>query len=476
MGRSSADIKGIFLTGGYYRLNYKSDPADSARHPIADEDVFVQQVQVPKSGSMIARTGSGGREVDLEFDLLGRDIDDNIRYIAWAETSRELQRTFTGRNNPLVQEIYKSYGKNFYDNLVKTLKVITNPPRLDHTAWGTALKIGRTNAYWAMLMGSLGNIAIQITQLPVVAKELGPLNFVNGVGRFYASPFAHISEINEKSTMMRNRFKTISREQREATESMTTAHPYMNVIKAHGMTPQILVDSLIAYPGWLGAYRRYISENNKADATEAQIKKLEKDAINFADEMVVGSIGGGLIKDAGRALNETALGKLLTLFYTFAHRMYNLQVKDWGLLRTGQIGMVNYLYRKMMDLVMPALLYAMIRGEHDDEDDPYWHVKSVASYNLGMIIFLREIGAMVDGYQPSNPIASMQKNIWRASKELVDAGIEQRPPEFPKMIRAISSVVPVPGAYQIAKAVEAADPEKRGDQHMIEALIRGPER
>jgi hypothetical protein len=461
-------LNGIEIKGGHYRLHYMKDPSDSIRTQISSDMAVDNRIKLKTASSLNTRVGSGGRQVDLELGHLFSDMAEDIHYIAYAEMADNLNALFKGVNNPVVGAIVKHYDQAYYDNLIESLSVITRPSEPSSAPF-KFLKFVRSNLTYAYLAFSVRNIVQQPIAITNTFAQLGMGQTLKGVMEFYANPIEQMEQIKSTSQFMKNRTALVNREAREQLMKIDSIHPKMGAMKNMAFAPQTFMDSLIAYPTWLGAKDKFLNENPLG---------TEKEANTYADEMVAKTIGSGLSKDLGSILTQGEHMKQLTFMGTFFNLTWNLHVENAQLLKKGKISGMEYARRVGWMAIMPAVMSMWLLDDlpEDDEDKLIHAMKEVGYYNMASLFLLRDLSSTLDGFDPSIPGLQFAKGIKRVTTEMRDlmTGDEEFDANtVASILRGLQPLVPIPGSGQAARTLEGyADP----NQDKWGMLVEGKER
>lgn len=461
-------INGIQLDGGHYRLHYRTDPSDSVRTKVTTEKAFGDKIKISTASSLNERVGSGGRLVDLELSNLFQDLAEDIHYISYAELADSMNGIFKGVNNPVVESITKHYGQPYYDNLVESLSAITQPAEPATGIW-QFMKYVRTNLTYAYLAFSIRNVVQQPIAITNTFAQLGLGYTFRGVFDYYRQPIINKEKIKKDSAFMNNRTSLVNREAREQLSKIDAIHPKLGAMKNMAFTPQTFMDSLIAYPTWMGAQAKFANEN--PEATEAEINA-------YADEMVAKTIGSGLAKDVGSILNKSEAEKQITFMGTFFNLTWNLHVENAQLLKRGKISGMEYARRLGWMAVAPAILTMLLLDDvpEDDEDKIAHALKEVGAYNMSSLFLLRDLASTMKGFTPSIPGLKIFEGGVRVSKEMkgLITGDEELDAEtVASILRGLQPIVPLPGTGQAARMLEGGADPKQG---VWGTLVEGKER
>jgi len=467
---SSFKVNGVHMVGGHYKLHYMEDPNDAGRKDLeVDKNIQKQSISMSQLGTMIARKGSGGRQVDLELQHLFTDIGEDIHYIAYAEMAKDLSRVLKGSNNPLVAAIQRHHGVPFYKNLIDTVDGIINPPDASKGVFWPGLKWVRGNLTYAYLAGSVRNVVQQPIALTNVLSQLGEIHTIKGIMNFYANPVDNWTKVREESMFMAHRTELVNREAREQLAKMDSIHPTWGAIKQGAFAPQTFMDSLIAFPAWMGARDKYM-----ADHPDADVKK----AIKYADEMVAKTVGSGMTKDIGNILNATEAEKQITFMGTFFNVTYNLHVENMELLKSGKINGFEYAKRVGWMAIAPALLSVWLLSDLPDDPDevPMHLMKEVAFYNFSSIFLIRDLMSVIDGFTPSLPGLQFGTGAVRVANEVTDVATGDEELDMntvASIIRGLQPLAPLPGSGQVARTLEGISDE---NQTTWGSLVEGKDR
>lgn len=465
---SSFTINDIKLTGGHYRLHYRKDPDDTTRKEISVDRSSSTVIKIGTASSMNERVGSGGRQVDLELSHLFQDMQEEIHYIAFAELSDHLNAMFKGVKNPVVSSIMTGYGEPYYDNVVETLGTLTQPEDPVKGLW-KGLKFVRSNLTYAFLAGSIRNVLLQPIAITNTISQLGERYTLQGVFEFYRNPVKNWDMIRKADPFMRNRTALVNREAREQLLKIDAIHPALGAMKNLAFLPQTFMDSLIAFPTWLGAKAKYKAEHPDAS---------EKKAIAYAGEMVKKTIGSGLAKDVGSILNKGEAENQITFMGTFFNLTWNLHVENAQLLKRDMINPMEYARRLGWMAMAPALIAMWLLDDvpEDDEELIPHALKEIAYYNMSSLFLVRDLASKMDGFNPSIPGLKFADGIVRVGDEMrgLIVGDEEFDAEtVASIIRGVQPLIPIPGSGQIARTLEGLSDPK---QDIYGALVEGKER
>ena len=481
------EVNGVRLTGGHMTLHYTMAQPEVR----LDEGSLAQNMQnglVPsKATALHARTGSGGRMVDLNTHNITKSIDENAHYIGYAEAGMELQRILG--NKEVKQAIIDTRGEGFYRAFMQSLQgVTTNRVEAEMYPWlahaVTTLKTAKSAMY---LMWNAKNIIQQFGSLYPAIRTAGAQNYAMEAMKFMATGFdANVEFVHSKSPQMANRIAHMNRESAEALKKAVRNTPHAKIyhkVMQGGFTPHVILDLGISYPLWMAQYNKSL----EAHGDEA------KAAID-ADTAVNESVGTGLDIGMGKALhsNQSAHIKLLTLFGSW----FNSTVFQRAY--TATKGGTDFANAKAIEALFITPAITMMISEAivmnipgapwgDEEDGEYegfllWFVKNMARFNSAAIPLMGGMVSEIDGFSPKTLIQEAQALPGTTIDAIIKAkdGEMSKAEGFEQFVKIIGTVVPLPtsgNAIRIADFTESFNQGEEGDTinviDMYQAVVEG---
>jgi hypothetical protein len=254
-------------------------------------------------------------------------------------------------------------------------------------------------------------------------------------------------------------------------------------LKQHAFDLQTIGDSMIAYPGWLAAYRKGLKDFGS-----------EKKAIIYADESVSATIGSGLMKDMSPMLQGSGrlaqtVGPEMLKSITFMGSYFNVigrliysatKQADFKSVR----GVASYTRTMTWYLAAPAILSALLVGQGPDDDESWlaWSAKAIASYGFATVFMLRDLVSAASGFTPSSAWSRALDASIRASKGVYDVATGEKEgdkEDIAKILRSASYLYPLPGAGQAARTLEyigSQEAGNEGDFNIYKAIVVGKDR
>lgn len=247
---------------------------------------------------------------------------------------------------------------------------------------------------------NFGTAALQLVGFTQSVAYLGPKWAGRGVSEFIRLGITGgaYKAVAGKSTMMRNRMRT---QFRELTEVQAKLNGGQGELKDRMMRlaymPLSVMQMAVDLPTWLGAYEKALAEGNG-----------EEMSVMIADRAVKNSQGSGSLADLSAIERGSAWSKLFTVFYTFFNTALNLAAVSFktekGFKRAGTLLMVLVMQPVIEGFLRSAIGSAL--GEGDDD----WLEKavkasgsSVVSFNLGLLVGVRELAYLTTDYGYRGP-------------------------------------------------------------------------
>lgn len=477
-------VNGRVMSGGYMRLFYMYDQRDSVQL------VDTEGAKITKSGARIItqtshgarneRVGSGGRKVDLNVNNVFRALDEVIHDISFAETARSVTRAM--RNPEVSGAIINHYGKEKYESITSSLEGIIAGNVSNSHPINNFIKHFRTAATYGMLGYSLRNAVQQPVALTNMFGRIGEVETIGAMYDFIVNRDKWGKFVQDRSEFMKNRTSLVNREVAEIMGKIS-GNVMTSTLKQHAFDLQTIGDSMIAYPGWLAAYRKGLKDFGS-----------EQKAIIYADESVSATIGSGLMKDMSPMLQGSGrlaqtVGPEMLKSITFMGSYFNVigrliysatKQADFKSVR----GVASYSRQMTWYLAAPAILSALIVGQAPDDDESWlvWSAKAIASYGFATVFMLRDLVSAASGFTPSSAWSRALDASIRASKGVYDVATGEKEgdkEDIAKILRSASYLYPLPGAGQAARTLEyigSQEAGNEGDFNIYKAIVVGKDR
>lgn len=391
------------LTGGYYPISYDRE---SSLHGKEVGEIQSTENLKPLMGAGGVTDGwskSRAKHFDKPLVMTSRamfeGLDEQIHYIAWAEFVNSTRKLLK-KEGAFAQAVHQHYGARYFKALEDWVKDCRNG---NHGQTSPSDLIPNELRRGVSLAGvglNFGTAALQLVGFTQSVAYLGPKWAGRGVSEFIRLGITGgaYKAVAGKSTMMRNRMRT---QFRELTEVQAKLNGGQGELKDRMMRlaymPLSVMQMAVDLPTWLGAYEKALAEGNS-----------EEMSVMIADRAVKNSQGSGSLADLSAIERGSAWSKLFTVFYTFFNTALNLAAVSFktekGFKRAGTLLMV---------LVMQPVIEGFLRsaiGSALGEDDDDWLEKavkasgsSVVSFNLGLLVGVRELAYLTTDYGYRGP-------------------------------------------------------------------------
>jgi len=477
-------VNGKELKGGYQRIKYEShakdelgrdDPMTAAMNSIGRAGISMS-----KTGSTIERKGSGGRTLALEFNNFTGSLQENVQFIAYAKTSRQVHQILS--NPDLKATLQERLGDDRYRAMIDSINGTFVGETIGNFGRSKAVNFfrnARQKMSVAMLMYSFRNIVQQVIGGTNLMVNLKTADYSKAAFDFMGDTKEWTDFVESRSPMMRNRMKFTNREVNEMVGSLANSadNSFIAGAKRYGFAPQTAIDKAMGMPAWLAAYRDGMAMYGN-----------EEQAIQHADQLIVDALGSGQSKDlpplftgAGQGGNPLAIEAMKQ--FSFMGSFFNMVGQQYyRTIKGNKLSTVKGATTAARDmawtLVIPAILSALVVDDIPDEEEWWkWSLRKIGGYGLSSIIGIREIYSLsVEGFAPSSPAANTYKamdRIFKSTNSVVVGDKEFSAEYIAKMLKATAPFLGIPGQYQAARMIEGAVDD---NQDIYGALTEGKER
>jgi hypothetical protein len=386
----SADGTDVTLRGGYYPIKY--DPIASQRAETnADAEDAKRMLQGAYTSATTKRSFTKGRVEEVKgrpllYTMAGMysGINDVIHDLSWHEWLIDANKLL--RSQSIDEAIRSQYGPEFKDQLKTWVNDVAVGEQMAQNAGEMALGRLRQGISAAGLGFNVMSALQQVTGFNQSIVRVGAKYIGRGISKTIANPRAAMKEVNEKSSFMANRARTQFRELNELRNMVQDESQTMRAVKLGAYYMMMRMQRLVDVPTWYGAYEKGIGQGHD-----------EETSIALADQAVIDSQGGGMVKDLS-AIERGGPGlKLFTVYYSFMNTAFNLAtMKGMTSKSKGKLA-ADYL---MLFVVPVVLTYALKSAVTPSKDDDDWDWEKIAkdlaaeqlSYLMGTMVVLREFG------------------------------------------------------------------------------------
>jgi len=388
----SADGKTVTLRGGYYPIKYDSraslraetmSEADEAKRDLAG----AYTTATTRRSFVKARV----RKVEgrpLLYTLAGMygGINDVIHDLTWHEWLIQANRLM--RSNSFDDAVRNRYGPEYVAQLKNWIKDVASGERGVQNEAEMALNFLRQGISSAGLGFNIVSAAMQITGFNQSIVRVGARWIGRGIAYVAQNPMIAMREVNEKSEFMRNRSRTQFRELNEIRNMVQGQSVAMRRVQMGTYFLMMRMQRMVDVPTWHGAYEKAMYEGRD-----------EETAIALADQAVIDSQGGGMVKDLARVERGGPAVKLFTVFYGYMNTVYNMAaVQTMTNKNKGKLA-ADYAMLFVVPVVLSYMLKQALIPRKGDEDEE-WDMGKIGrelaaeqlSYLMGTMVIAREFG------------------------------------------------------------------------------------
>jgi len=388
----SADGKTVTLRGGYYPIKY--DPRASQRAETMSEADEAKRYLAGSYTTATTRRSfvkSRVRKVEdqpLLYTLAGMygGINDVIHDLTWHEWLIQANRLM--RSKSFDEAVRNRYGPEYVAQLKNWIKDVAAGERGVQNEAEMALNFLRQGISSAGLGFNIVSAAMQITGFNQSIVRVGARWIGRGIAYVAQNPMVAMREVNEKSEFMRNRSRTQFRELNEIRNMVQGQSVAMRRVQMGTYFLMMRMQRMVDVPTWHGAYEKAMYEGRD-----------EETAIALADQAVIDSQGGGMVKDLARVERGGPAVKLFTVFYGYMNTVYNMAaVQTMTNKNKGRLA-ADYVMLFVVPVVLSYMLKQALIPRKGGEDEE-WDMSKIArelaaeqlSYLMGTMVIAREFG------------------------------------------------------------------------------------
>lgn len=383
----TADGQSVQMRGGYYPVKY--DPAASQRaEEHADAEGAKRQLQGAYTSATTRRSFTKARAEEVNgrpllYSLAGvySGVNDVIHDLSWHEWLIDTNRLL--RSQTIDSAIRNHYGPAVKQQFKKWSADIAEGDKASTDSGDIAVNYIRQSVSVAGLGFNVMSAAIQplgITQsiVRVGAKWVG-----RGIAKYIAHPIELTREVNSMSSFMENRARTRFRELNELRNQVEGQTKTKEFVGHYAYFLMMRFQQAVDVPTWWGAYEKAVAEGND-----------DERAVSLADQAVIDSQGGGMLKDQAGIERTGATGKLFTVFYSFMNTAMNMGVAQTMTEKSKAKLVADYALLYLIPPMLGMALKAAITPGDSGDDDPEKIAKKLLAaqidYMMGMMVYVRE--------------------------------------------------------------------------------------
>jgi hypothetical protein len=376
------------LRGGYYPIKY--DTQATAQAESNDEK---EQAKRDMAGAFTSATtrrsftkNRAEKVVDrpLIYTLAGMysGINDVVHDLAWHEWLIDANKLM--RSNTIDAAIRTQYGPQYVQEIKSWIKDVAAGEAGSQGGVDIALNFLRQNVSAAGLAFNVVSAAMQITGFNQSIDKVGLKYIGVGIAKTMANPLQTTKEVYAKSTFMANRGRTQFRELNELRNQIQDQSGVMRNIRLGSYFLMMQMQRVVDVPTWLGAYEKAILEGND-----------EQRSRDLADQAVIDSQGGGMLKDLSRAERGGSVEKAFSVYYSYMNTYFNRMAEATMTEKSKGKLAARYLLLTLVPVALGhAIKGALTPSGDDDEFDAVKLAKELAqetlSYLLGSMVIVRE--------------------------------------------------------------------------------------
>lgn len=375
------------LRGGYYPIKY--DPQATIQAESNDEkEAAKRQLQGAFTSATTRRSFTKSRVEKVEgrpllYTLAGMysGINDVIHDLAWHEWLIDANKLM--RSTSIDKAIRTQYGPEFKQQLKTWIEDVAAGERAVQNEGEIALNYLRQSISAAGLGFNVMSALQQITGFNQSIVRVGLKYIGRGIAQTISSPRDAMKMVNEKSSFMANRARTQFRELNELRNMVQDESAAMRQVRLGAYFMMMKMQRMVDVPTWLGAYEKAIGEGND-----------EQRAIALADQSVIDSQGGGMLKDLSRIERGGAGLKLFTVYYSYMNTVMNMATMQTMTAKSKGKLAADYAMLFVVPVVLTTILKQALTPGGDDDWDMEKLAKKLAaeelSYLMGTMVILRE--------------------------------------------------------------------------------------
>jgi len=386
----TADGKTVTLRGGYYPIKY--DPRASMRaETMSDAEAAKRDLAGAFTSATTRRSYTKSRVKEVKgrpllYTLAGMygGVNEVIHDLSWHRWLIQANRLM--RSQAFDEAVRERYGPEFIGQLKTWIKDVAAGERGVQNEAEMALNFLRQGISSAGLGFNVVSAALQITGFNQSIVRVGVKWIGRGIAAVAQSPLLSMKMVNEKSDFMANRSRTQFRELNELRNMVQGDSVAMRRIKMGTYFLMMRMQRMVDVPTWIGAYEKALYEGRDEDTS-----------IALADQAVIDSQGGGMLKDLSRVERGGAGLKLFTVFYGYMNTVYNMAaVQTMTAKNKGKLA-ADYAMLFVVPVVLGQLIRkAMVPKTEDEPEDLEAIARKLAaeqlSYLMGTMVIVREFG------------------------------------------------------------------------------------
>lgn len=478
--------------GGYFPAKYDTELSTRSESLEAVNDLRMGmkgafQSSATRNGYTQERAAAVvNRPLLLSFNVVPQHVNEVIHRLSWQPWLTDANRVLKALDLPIREH----YGADILRELRNTVQDIAVGDAPAKNAMESAINRVRVGSTIVGMGWKLSTALLQPTGLAQSYVRVGPKWVSKGLLQFMGNPNAAAEFADAKSSMMRNRGVTM---QREINEVLNTLRAGETASKFQASYFVLIgkMQRAVDIPTWLGAYEKGLATVGYENAVDdKQREAMELQAVALADQAVLDSQSGGMVKDLAGIQRGSPIQKLFTNFYSYFSATYNLNVEavrktDFKSPTEVLVLANNLLLLNVVPVIFAVALKEATKGDCGDDLECLTDklVQEQASFMLGQMVGLREISAGVGAAIGAEQYGYQGPAGLRFFSDLYKVGVQTRQgefdmPFFKAVNNAAGAVLHYP-AGQINATIEGIIAIEEGQVEgvsILPALLFGPPR
>lgn len=430
-----------FVRGGYYPIVYDGEMSARIQElewkTLQDAGLSGHFSKVmTRHGHTEARSGGARRALQLGLDPMFRHVTQVVRDIEMRDAVIEAHKLLNDRN--LVDTMDQAGLREIHHALLAWIKDV---------AAGEASRTGGVNGFAKHIrrnvslsrMGfSLTTASLQPLGLFQSAELIGWGTLLRGMVKAYSGSRASYEAV-ERSTIMRDRKRTMDRDMQQILRDARAAPPrsasledVQNWLGRYGFwLIQQLQYYVVDVPTWTAVYDRELRRGQDEETARAVADRMLAEAQGSGSQLDRSAIERGRLDLDPQSGQGHELVRLFTIMGSYMVNKWNRAASRTGQLRRGEIGPLQFAVSMVQLMVLEAAITAALRhvlsDDEDEDDDMLGAVgMKVAQDIVSTVPVAGPIAAgFVGGRGGTTAVTGYFKDLAKALKEAGDAAIDE---------------------------------------------------
>lgn len=475
----SLEMPGWYAAVKYDPLRSRRGEREAAGRAIdPGEGLFGKSYYRPDTttnGSLNARQHGYTDVVDLDFHTIPQAMTESIHDLAYREALIDVHKIIS--DGDFRRQFQKTYGPEAYRSLQEWLGKVANADNQDREvgALGKILQYSRTGL---VINGIAYRLSTVLKHGGSAAIKTGGY-FTGGGEKYLASRFAamgtnysaEIKGAQEKFPEIRARLLQQDRDFRAMSANLFEPEGKIAKSERFGHAMVAWSDMMTAVPTAWAAYDRAVTEGVPVNMGGTGEPMTEDQAVAYANKIVREAHGSNITSARSMVINNSSEAvKMFTTLYGFMNNTYGQTADIVDKLKTAGISNPQTLARGFMALIVPAIWagYLTDGTPNDKEGWGHWIGKAIGGEVAGMVPFVRDAAAMVEGYSGAGVVGveSFLSTLVGASKDVAKIATGQHANAPIKDIaNAAGMGLHIPGLGQLGGTAQYVADVASGKQH-----------